>query len=224
MYILTEPNKNVLTFIEYKKIDKHIILLYGDEIIGKKCFLVMNLSKDDYTESEYKLYFCDNMDYEDIIAYNGNACEIINTFKDREEADNNELVKNWEEEYNVLKIAEVIKNNTTSHPLKDWIEDMILNVHLAKVEIDDYLYLYDVFKFIMEDGYNISNFEFYELPHELVYVFYNDKTNEMFDIIVEEYENDFKIFAEYLNDDRQSVKTKNIKEAIDGFKTSNWDK
>lgn len=225
MYLLVGPDKKIISFKEHKKINDNVVLLYGDEIVGKECYLIMMLEKNRPTESKYKLYISDkNMDIEDLKKYNGNFAEVINKFKDKKAANSNDLVINWIEEYEIKQCAEIIKDNTTSLGLKDWLKDMIRNIHLASTEIDDFLYLYDVFRYIVNDGYDISDFEFYEHPHDLVYVFYNKDTEEMFDVVVEESEDSFELSAAYVNDDRECVKVSSIKKAIYGYKNSNWDK
>lgn len=65
----------------------------------------------------------------------------------------------------------------------------------------------------MQDGYELSGFEIYEIPTPTVYIFYNQDKKQMFDIYLE---NNNAIIS-YLDKNNNQKTAFNIKQAIENY-------
>lgn len=82
----------------------------------------------------------------------------------------------------IIYIAnELLKNDIGfyDYELEYFIEDFI-----EMGEETDFQELLYVLQYIANDGYNMEGFEIYEVPHPNVYIFFNEKKQQMFDVCI----------------------------------------
>lgn len=75
--------------------------------------------------------------------------------------------------------------------------------------------LLDVFTRLCKEDFDISDFELYEVPHPSVYIFYNEKKNQMFEVCIDDFckTGEYACIS-YLNDEYYNCKADTIPEAI----------
>lgn len=120
----------------------------------------------------------------------------------------------------ILKAAKNILKNTTSKNSFYLQQDLELFIEtFTDMGFDtDFIEFLDVFEYIATDGYDISNFELYEIPHPKVFSFYNHNHHQMFDICIDHFGNNKeKVFASYINDKNQQCFAISIATAIEKY-------
>lgn len=109
-------------------------------------------------------------------------------------------------------IKELISNTTTIQYRQ------ILQNHLESnlIGLGDWKRMDSVISYIYEDGYDITGFQLYDIPHKHMYSFYNESTNSIFYIYIEDFNgNGNAVIAGYINDESCTADALNIKDAID---------
>lgn len=123
---------------------------------------------------------------------------------------------------NRIEIAKELLKNTTNIYLKKDIENYILNIdyyitgHILKNEFyisDTVMGLDMCISYIEKENFNITNWGLFEIPIYYSYVFYNDKTIQMFDIAIFE---DATVIPRYLSKGNEK-NAKSIQEAIEKY-------
>ena len=120
----------------------------------------------------------------------------------------------------ILENAKIILNNTNSNNSFYLQQDLELFIEdFSNYGYDtDFIELLDVFEYIATDGFDVTDFELYEIPHPSVYSFYNKTTNQMFDICINNFCNyNQKTYAAYLNKNKNQCYANNITEAIEKY-------
>jgi hypothetical protein len=111
----------------------------------------------------------------------------------------------------ILNLAKKILNNTDliyKAELEGFIED-----YKNLGENTCYKGMLKVITQILEDGYDVEGFGLYEIPEPHIYIFFNEATEEMFDVTLW---NGNAAIA-YMDDDHMERKAKNISHAINHY-------
>jgi len=123
-----------------------------------------------------------------------------------------------------LQIANELLKNTTNIYLKNQIENYIANVngyihgHVSEGDfeiLDDGIALDMCITYIEKDKFDIKDWQLFEIPIYYAHVFYNPKTEQMFDIAVFE---DGKVIPRYIKNGNEKDAT-SIQEAIEKYTT-----
>lgn len=121
-----------------------------------------------------------------------------------------------------LQIANELLKNTTSICLKNLIENYIANMngyvagHISEGDfvIDDELIGLDLcITYIEKENFNIMDWQLLEIPIYYAHVFYNPKTEQMFDIAVFD---DGEVIPRYIMNGNEQDAT-SIQEAIEKY-------
>lgn len=116
----------------------------------------------------------------------------------------------------IINCAKQILENTTE-PYCQNIE-FFIGDYVEYQDETDFQDLLNVFKRICKEDFDISGFGLYEVPHPSVYIFYNEKKNQMFDVCI----NNFCKTGEdacisYVNGECENCKADTIQEAIEMY-------
>lgn len=117
----------------------------------------------------------------------------------------------------ILKCAEEVLKNTRNVYLCDDLESFI-DDYLEFGEETDYQELLHVFMKICEDGFDLSGFELFEIPHYSVYIFYNKYRNQMFDVCIDDFfdTGEYTCIA-YIDENNNECVAYTIQEAIEKY-------
>lgn len=114
---------------------------------------------------------------------------------------------------NIINCATEILSNTSASYDQD-IENFIEDFKIFQDETD-FQDLLKVFSKICKDNFDVSGFELYEIPDPSIYIFYNAKAKQMFNICINDFcnTNDFACIT-YTNEDYDECIATTIPEAI----------
>lgn len=113
---------------------------------------------------------------------------------------------------NIINCAEKILSNT-SKPYNQDIKFFIEDYGQFKDDTD-FQDLLKVFSKISEQDFDISDFELYEVPHPSVYIFYNAKMKQMFNICINNFCKIDDACITYTNENNDESIANSIPEAI----------
>ena len=112
----------------------------------------------------------------------------------------------------IVDITKELIKNTDNIFYKEDLE-LFLEDFIDFKEFADRQDLLNVIYTIVQDGYELSGFEIYEIPTSTVYIFYNQDKKQMFDICLE---NNNAVIS-YLDDKNNQKTAFNIKHAIENY-------
>lgn len=112
----------------------------------------------------------------------------------------------------IVDITKELIKNTDNIFYKEDLE-LFLEDFIDFKEFADRQDLLNVIYTIVQDGYELSGFEIYEIPTSTVYIFYNQDKKQMFDICLE---NNNAVIS-YLDDNNNQKTAFNIKHAIENY-------
>ena len=112
----------------------------------------------------------------------------------------------------IVDITKELIKNTDNIFYKEDLE-LFLEDFIDFKEFADRQDLLNVIYTIVQDGYELSGFEIYEIPTSTAYIFYNQDKKQMFDICLE---NNNAVIS-YLDDKNNQKTAFNIKHAIENY-------
>lgn len=112
----------------------------------------------------------------------------------------------------IVNVTKELLKNTDNIFYKEELE-LFLEDFIDFKEFVDRQDLLNVIYTIVQDGYELSGFEIYEIPTPTVYIFYNQDKKQMFDIYLE---NNNAIIS-YLDKNNNQKTAFNIKQAIENY-------
>lgn len=121
---------------------------------------------------------------------------------------------------NKLEIAKELLKNTLNIYLKNFIENYIANMngyieaHISEKNYADACIKFDLcITQIEKEKFDIKDWGLFEIPIEYAYIFYNPKTEQMFDIDVFD---DGEVIPTYISNGNEEF-AKSIQEAIEKY-------
>lgn len=126
----------------------------------------------------------------------------------------------------IMNLAKLLKNNAIKNKNHFWMLDEINHFIFDYKMNEEYLgreEMLAVLTCIVEDGFDMTNWELREIPISTVYSFSNPEETKFFDIEVREKENIdidewyYEGFPTYYDEDGQAHETKTIQEAVENY-------
>ena len=116
----------------------------------------------------------------------------------------------------IINCAKLLLANTTA-PLDQNLE-MFIADYEEFGDDTDFQDMLEVLARICKEDFDISGFELFEVPHPSVYIFYNEKKKQMFDVCIDDFckTGEYTCIT-YINDECDEVAANNIPEAIEKY-------
>lgn len=117
----------------------------------------------------------------------------------------------------IIKTAEKLQKNANEGDarfLKPALTELIFELNwmgYASIDNEDFC---KVIQYIADDGYDVSDFQYYEHPMPNIYCFCNSDITKQFDIIIDKQGN---VFPAYIDADHNQPKAETIAEAVEKF-------